>query len=57
LSPPCSSLDAGPFLFGNIIGASPDQLAIGMTLDAVFDEIAQGISLVKFQPATEGNSQ
>ena len=44
-------LDAGPRMIGRAEGVAPEQLAIGMRVEAVFPEVAPGLRLVSFAPA------
>ena len=34
----------------NIVGCSPDEVRIGMPVEAVFDDVTDELSLVKFRP-------
>ena len=43
-------LDEGPRLCSNVIGCGVDEVAIGMKVEAVFEEITPEISLPKFRP-------
>lgn len=45
-------LDCGIRLFSNPVGVEPDALAIGMPVEAVFEDITPEITLLKFKPRT-----
>ncbi|MEX2445759.1 MAG: Zn-ribbon domain-containing OB-fold protein [Dehalococcoidia bacterium] len=45
------NLEEGPRLTTNIVGIEPDQLAYGMPLEIVFDDVTAEITLAKFKPA------
>ena len=45
-------LDEGAKLMSNIIGCSPADVRVGMKVRAVFDQVAPGIGVPKFQPAS-----
>lgn len=44
-------LDEGARLMSNITGCSPDSVAIGMPVRAIFETVAEGVGVHKFQPA------
>ena len=43
-------LDEGPRLITNIVGADPGDVRVGMPLEVVFDDIAEGVTLHAFRP-------
>ncbi len=43
-------LDDGPVVCANVIGAANDQLHSGMRLAAVFDDVSDDFSILRFQP-------
>ena len=43
-------LDCGVRLFSNPIGVEPHALAIGLPVEAVFEDITPEITLLKFKP-------
>jgi hypothetical protein len=43
-------LEEGPRICSNIVGCPIDQVTIGMSVEVVFEEAAQGIFLPKFRP-------
>ena len=43
-------LDAGPRMTSNIIGCSVDEVRVGMRVVAVFEDVNDEITLVKFRP-------
>lgn len=49
-------LAEGPALIARAVGIDPDELAIGMQVEAVFPEVAPGIRLVGFAPAADPQS-
>ena len=44
-------LDEGVRMVANIIGVANDQLQIGMKLQAVFEDVGEGVAIPKFRPA------
>lgn len=44
-------LEEGPRMFSNVVGCSNDDLHVGMPVQVVFDDVADGVTLPKFQPA------
>lgn len=44
-------LEEGPRMMTQVVDCEPDQLRIGMALDATFRTIADGVTLVVFRPA------
>ena len=49
-------LAEGPALIARAVGIEPDELAIGMRVEAVFPEVAPGIRLLGFAPAADPQS-
>ncbi len=47
-------LEEGPHFTSNIVGCPIDDVRIGMPVEAVYDDIADGITLVHFRPRTAG---
>jgi|SRR5271156_3288482 len=45
------TLDEGPTMMTNIVGCSPESLAIGMAVTVVFEDWTEAISIPKFRPA------
>jgi len=45
------SLEEGPRMTTNVVGCSPDDVAIGMPVRAAFEDLDDEISLVVFEPA------
>lgn len=43
-------LDAGPVVVGNFAGGLPEHARLGLAMEAVFDDVAPEISLVRFRP-------
>lgn len=43
-------LDCGVRLYSNPVGVAPENLRIGMPVEAVFDEVAPDVILLKFRP-------
>jgi uncharacterized OB-fold protein len=43
-------LDAGPHLTTNIIGCEVDDVRVGMRVEAVFEDVSDEITLIKFTP-------
>ncbi len=43
-------LDEGPRMATNIVGIEPEKVAIGMEVEAFFDDVTPEITLVKFKP-------
>ena len=44
-------LEEGPHVTTNIVGCEPDDVAIGMPVEVVFNDAVDGIALALFQPA------
>jgi uncharacterized OB-fold protein len=44
-------LAEGPRMMSNVIGCAPDEVAIGMPVEVVFDRVTDEIALPKFRPA------
>ena len=44
-------LEEGPTMMTNVIGCSPESLKIGMSLEVVFDDWPEGVTVSKFRPA------
>lgn len=44
-------LDAGPHLTTNIVGCDIDEVRVGMRVEAVFEDVTDTITLIKFRPA------
>ena len=45
-------LEEGPRLTSNIVGARNDELYAGMPVEAVFEDVTEAVTLVKFRPAS-----
>ena len=43
-------LDEGPRMATNIVGIEPEKVAIGIEVEAFFDDVTPEITLVKFKP-------
>ncbi len=46
------TLEEGPRMTTNIVQCAPEDVRIGLPVEVVFEDIADGISLPKFRPAT-----
>jgi uncharacterized OB-fold protein len=46
-------LEEGPSVLSNIIGCKPEQVAIDMPVEVVFEDINEEITLYKFQPTSQ----
>jgi len=44
-------LEEGPRMLSNIVGAKPENVVCEMPVKVVFDDVAQGVSVPKFEPA------
>ncbi|MGB8691880.1 MAG: Zn-ribbon domain-containing OB-fold protein [Steroidobacteraceae bacterium] len=44
------SLEEGPMMMSNVIGCSPGDLRVGMSLQVVFDDWSESITVPKFHP-------
>ncbi|MND03684.1 hypothetical protein D3C83_236380 [compost metagenome] len=42
-------LDEGPLVYSNLVDASSDEIAIGMRVQAVFEEAGEGFVLPRFR--------
>ena len=42
-------LDSGVRMYSNLVGASDDEVRIGMAVDAVFEAVTPDVTLVKFR--------
>lgn len=47
-------LPEGPRMISNIVECNPDDLSNGMALEVVFHEVASGVVLPKWRPASGG---
>jgi uncharacterized OB-fold protein len=45
------ALEEGPHMTSNVVGIAPEQLRVGMPLTAVFDDVTETATLVRFRPA------
>ena len=45
-------LEEGPRLTTNIVGCAVEEVRIGMPVEAVFEDLEEGVTLLKFRPAT-----
>ncbi|MEN9775596.1 MAG: hypothetical protein RL322_2666 [Pseudomonadota bacterium] len=43
-------LDEGPLLYSNIVGLDERDVRIGMRVRAVFDDVTESVTLIKFAP-------
>ena len=43
-------LDEGPMLYSNLVRIPPDEVRIGMRVKALFDDVTDQVTLVKFEP-------
>ena len=43
-------LEEGPRVMGNSVGVSPEELKIGMSMEAVFSDVTEGVTLVNWKP-------
>jgi uncharacterized OB-fold protein len=46
-------LEEGPRLVTNIVGVPPEEVRIGMAVEAVFEAAGEEVALVKFRPREE----
>ena len=44
-------LEEGPHLTTNVVGVDPEEVRIDMPVEAVFEDVTEEITLVKFRPA------
>jgi uncharacterized OB-fold protein len=45
------ALEEGPRMMSNVVGCAPEDVRIGMALEAAFDDVTADTTLVKFKPA------
>lgn len=45
-------LAEGPRMMTNVVGCAPDDVRIGMAVEVVFDDVAPGVTLPRFRPAS-----
>ena len=45
-------LDEGPRMYTNIVEIDPDDVQVDMRVEAVFDDVTDDVTLVKFRPAS-----
>ena len=45
-------LKDGPFFHSNVVGCSNDEIHIGMTVQVVFDDVSDEVTLPIFRPTT-----
>ncbi len=43
-------LEEGPRLTSNVVGVSNEELAVGMAVEVVFDDVTETITLPRFRP-------
>ncbi len=43
-------LDEGPMLYSNVVRVRPEDVQIGMRVKALFDDVTDQVTLVKFEP-------
>lgn len=43
-------VEEGPRLITNVVGCDPDEVHVGMSVEVVFEELADGIALHAFRP-------
>ncbi len=46
-------LDEGPRILSNVVGCSNEELAVNMRIEAVFDDVTDNATLLRFQPASD----
>jgi hypothetical protein len=44
-------LEEGPTMMSNIVGCSVEEVSMGMPLEVVFDDWAEGVTVPKFRPS------
>jgi uncharacterized OB-fold protein len=44
-------LDEGVKMLTNVVDCPPEQVKIGMPVEAVFDDVTPAVTLLKFRPA------
>lgn len=44
-------LSSGPRFFSNLVGVANEDIAIGMKVRAVFEDVDGEVTLLKFEPA------
>jgi uncharacterized OB-fold protein len=44
-------LEEGPRMMTNVVGCAPEDVRIGMTVEAAYEDVSDEITLVKFRPA------
>ena len=45
-------LDEGPVMMSNVVDCSPDDVHIGLPVEVVFRDLAEGVTLPYFRPAS-----
>lgn len=45
-------LEEGPRMTTNIVGCAPEDVRIGMAVEAAFEDVTDEVTLVKFRPST-----
>ncbi len=50
-------MDEGPRLVSNMIDVTPEELQIGMSVEAVFDDVAEDLTLPKFRRVTSADKE
>ncbi len=43
-------LDEGPRLITNLVGLANDAIEVGLAVEAVFDDVTDAVTLIKFRP-------
>ncbi len=46
-------LAEGPRILSNVVGCSNEELAVNMRVEAVFDDVTDNATLLRFQPASD----
>lgn len=43
--------EEGPRMYSNVVGCANDAITVGMPVEIVYDDVADGVTLPKFRPA------
>ncbi len=47
-------LEEGPMMFSNVVGIANDAITVDMPVEAVFEDVTDEFTLIKFRPRPKG---
>ncbi len=48
-------LEEGPRMYSNLVGIPYDRITVGMCVRAVFEQVTEEVTLLKFRPGDRGS--